>query len=165
MDLKLRIVVSKKRDLKGEKGAALVELSFVLPFLLLLLFGLFETARLVNEVGWVNQVAYQTAKLGGETPQALGVPLMQHRANVLAQLQNNFLSLSSSFVVIPSYDADLVNSSISGEIESVFGGLPFAVTVSMVGPNLLRSAGEEQNLSQFANPSNLLPSNSFSNSL
>jgi hypothetical protein len=147
--------VNYKRDYAQESGGALVELSFVLPLLLLLVIGLFETSRLISEVGWINQVAYQTAKLGGETPESLGRPLMNHRANMLAQLQNNFVALES-MELEPLYSEDgLVSARLSGEINSVVQGVPLRLSVRMVGPNLLRTSVLPGNLGEFANPSSI----------
>ena len=58
----LNAAQNRRVPLRGERGQSIVEFAFVLPFMLLLLFGIVEFGIAVNNASDLNQVAANTAR-------------------------------------------------------------------------------------------------------
>jgi len=137
---------------KAQKGSVLVEFTLVLPLLLILFVGILELGRALNETSWLIQASYQSAKLGSESPRSYGEQAMSSRGLLMSQLQNKFVD-TDSINITPEYlDDDLVSTSISGKLNVLTPYLPINLSVRIVGPYLLRSAGSVDNLGVFSNP-------------
>jgi hypothetical protein len=63
----------------SQSGVAFVELAVTLPFLIMFLFLLLETSRVLNELVWAANTAYQLASVLGTNPRGVGEDLMLAR--------------------------------------------------------------------------------------
>jgi len=70
----------------GVQGAVMLELVVVAPLLLIFFSGLLFAGSLLSQVSWVTQACYQSALIGGETPENLSYARMDHRLQTFVQL-------------------------------------------------------------------------------
>lgn len=78
---------------KNELGASMLEFSITVGLLMLLATGTVELGRLVSQISWFSQTAYQAALVGSEYNQDLAEESARDRFRNLYALQNKALEL------------------------------------------------------------------------
>lgn len=160
--LACRSAAARKRP--RQKGAAMVELTIVLPLLILLFSGLLEAGRVLAELNWLSQTAYQLTYVLGGSPRGTGASLMNTRYQQLVDNIRKYRFPSLGLDAPPpvfrsSWDGsfyDDANKSVglrfSASIKPL-SSLPiqFPMNIEVTGPYLL-AATEASGLGTFANP-------------
>lgn len=139
-----------------EKGSVFVELSFVVPFLVLMLAGLYELGRYFSQVSWLSQTAYQVALVGGlYTPSATTDLRMQTRYEFLRDRIYSPLKLDlNPLQNETNLDRTNVRATITGTFKfkwlpTFFTRLPLRISVE--GPILAQSTNDIGDTTRFCN--------------
>ncbi|MBX7136550.1 MAG: pilus assembly protein [Oligoflexia bacterium] len=137
-----------------EQGAALLEFALVVPFLTLIFFGIVELGRTLIQGTWVSQAAFEAALLGGETPHAVAIPVMNQRVETLSGIQGQQLVTELGFNA--SYDATsnrTVQVDLNGEVARLLKSpYPLKMNIGFTGPVLLSYSTLPLALSSASNP-------------
>ena len=139
-----------------EKGSVFVELSFVIPFLVLMLAGLYELGRYFSQVSWLSQTAYQVALVGGlYAPSNTTNLRMQTRYEFLRDRIYSPLKLSlDPLHNETNSDRTNVRATITGSFDfkwlpTFFTQLPLEISVE--GPILVQNAENIGDTTRFCN--------------
>ena len=121
-------------------GAAIPEFAILAPFLILLLLGLLEVGRLIQQVSWVAQGSYEAAVVGGERLETVGPEEMETIREQFHQIINTRADLSNfAFASEPKYQQvdgeDVVVSHLQGQLRPISGLFEFDIAVRTVGPH------------------------------
>ena len=137
------------------RGAALIELAFVLPLLFLILAATYELGRYFSSISWLAQAGYQTTLVGGlQSPGTASTMRMTERYN---QMRGLFSAADLVWDHMqPQTDAGqlLVEAELSGMYKfrwlgSFLGDLPLAIRV--IGPVLVRPVTNMGSTEAFCN--------------
>lgn len=149
-----------------QRGAALVELSFVMPVLILILIGITSIGRMLAQVAWMSQTGYLVMLRGAEisNPTARG-PAMDFRFTRLRDGNSELAPVNAGNVYALSYstsesitsaggtEIDTISVRVTGALDTIIGplsSLPISVEVS--GAILALEATDVAGLSDFSNP-------------
>lgn len=147
------------RAFSNARGAVLAELAFVLPVLLLFLFGILELGRLFSQVSWLANVSYISVLTGGENPPGpQGEIAMNGKFDQLAPLQSQALG-SISRTPLYHINDDLVEMSVSTRVKTISPALSLPLALKLVGPMLVLDPTVAGSMNDFDNPSCLYDCN------
>lgn len=144
-----------------ERGGVIVELSLVTPVLLLIFGGLLSVGRVVNQLSWMSQTAYQSVLLGAEFNNRTDREgRMTRRSEDLrtAAVSTNQSTAHVMWVpMTPGQDYGgvprTVVAEVHGGLESVFGPVEsFQIRTRVAGPILAFDATSLGDLSRFESP-------------
>lgn len=116
-------------------GAALPEFAIILPFLVLVVAGVFELGRGINQLSWLSQTGFEMARAGSTTVGAAGEARMHQIGNLYYSKLNRDLAggadgfASSEYI----YDGDFVRINIADQVDLLFGGIPVPIAMAFTG--------------------------------
>lgn len=137
-------------------GASIVEFALFIPILILFFLGLVELGRLLSQITWVGQTAYQAVMIGGETSDVIGAAVMAKRVEELSELQDSQLTDQLNFIDPPVYDEEnqTVSVRLGGEVNQLLNApIDLGLNISVVGPTLTSSNPPPEGLDEPSNPS------------
>jgi hypothetical protein len=78
--------LQQKGRYASQRGAVLMEFIIVAPLLLVFFSGLLFAGSLLAQLSWITQANYQTALIGGESPENLAYGRMEQRLNTFVSI-------------------------------------------------------------------------------
>ncbi len=141
-------------------GSVSLELTLVLPVLLFMFFGVGTLGRIIGQLSWMSQVAYQTTLAAGEADDAERGAILEARwTRILEGYEarsggSRPVEGESRAVTIVTDPAERsVSVEISGGVLSLLGGLTLLpVQTTIVGPLMAPDATAAGSLSAPMNP-------------
>jgi Flp pilus assembly protein TadG len=149
---------SLSRDMRG---AALVECAMVFPLLLLMLSGVLEIARALNELTWVARTAYSSAIVAAGTPGNIAGKMLESRFSQIKSIKDGHfvgrLTMNNPSPSIGSSYYDAVNNTISMKFTATLQPLvnvPFSIPIPMTitAPFLMFKDINYSSLGSFQSP-------------
>lgn len=149
----------------GDSAGVLVELTFVLPVMIFLIAAVFSTGRIIGQIAWMSQTAFQTYLIGAEYLTDAERILPMDGRSVLLDDTNSALS-RNAFLLDTSgqpfmtfnYDPgeDSLSTTITGNLETIFGAnMTFELNFGVTGALLAVDGGVSTPLNVFLNPAPL----------
>lgn len=160
--------INSQKSSGESAGAALVEFAIVLPLMVLIFSGLLEIGRVLSELNWISQTAFNLVALHGGTPKSYAPQLMNDRFNRLKTAKINEFSRVGLTVSDPqplfeggSYYQHLANGTevvgikLAASIQPLTTILEFSlpVNIEVTGPFLLPDTSAAGPFEEFQNPS------------
>lgn len=150
----------EKKSLDGFTGSVSIELTLVFPVLVIMLVGVGSIGRIVNQLSWMSQVAYQTALAAGEADATERATVLEARWQRILEgyeavyggsrpVNNEAHNVSISN--LPSERS--VRVEISGDVTSLFSGIGLLpLGTSVTGPIMSPDAAVAGSLATPENP-------------
>lgn len=118
----------------------MVELAVILPLMVLCILGILEIGRVLAEMAWVGNSAYNAAVVGAETTSSQRVSTMEGRADQLIQILDD--NTKNRFIPNPAVSAvdnlnRTVSVSIQGTVRSITNWYSIPVRGTITGPVFL----------------------------
>ena len=155
----VRRCIKKLNCPSNQGGTALTEFAIVLPFLVLLVFGILETGRTLSQISWIAQGSYEAAVVGGERLRGVGAPAMDNMKVLfedILDLQDNVLGFDfhdEKYQRIPNggEDVDVIVSHLTGDLRPFSGMFSLDISIRTVGPDIASTLPDPGPLTEFEN--------------
>jgi len=120
---------------KSASGAALPEFAIILPFLVLVVAGVFELGRGINQLSWLSQTGFEMARAGSMTVGAAGQARMHQIGNLYYSKLNRDLAGGADGFASSTYteDGNFVKVNIADQVDLLFGGIPVPIAMAFTG--------------------------------
>jgi hypothetical protein len=148
-----------------QEGGALIELSLVLPVMILLLVGIIEYGKSFSQAFWIAQASYNSVLKGGEVP--LGgtkrEDKMRERFDKSLIIHRNNFVAGENMDVVPNVDPAIMDEALQATVEGTvstdsFNILPLEVPVRVriIAPVVIMGGNTAvSGYDKFGNPQDL----------
>jgi Flp pilus assembly protein TadG len=133
--------ISFKTFLRAETGVAAIEMAFIMPFMLLLYFGLVDLTGLISLNRKITSVASATADLVGQNSTTVTKTDINDYLKVVKLIMNPTPD-SKVKVVVYNYRYDGTNVNLQWKVENA-SSVTCTTAPSTAGMNLLMTAGND----------------------
>lgn len=136
-----------RRPLHSDRGAVIFESALCIPFLVIILFGLFGLGRLYLQVSWLTSTTYESILAGSENIESVGHPEMNRIKVMFEDVLNKHMlpvSMTRSYYTENDSNGDevsLIKVGLSGQLLPTQGWDALGLKVEFVGAHTGKDQG------------------------
>lgn len=136
---------------KSERGAVMVESALALPFLFMVVLGLWGIGRLYMQVTWLTTTSYESIMAGSEAIESIGLGEMQRIKTMFEGVLNNSMNpvaMSRTYFSENDGNGDavpLVRVGLDGNMLATQGWSSLGVSVEFIGAHTGKDQGLPEN--------------------
>ena len=137
-----------RRTARSENGAVIVESALCIPFLLLVIFGLWGLGRLYLQISWLTSTTYESVIAGSENVESVGYPEMGRIKVMFEDVLNKHMtpvSMSRSYFSDTDGNGDtvdLVRVGLAGQLLPTQGwSSSLGISVEFIGVHTGKDQG------------------------